>query len=418
MSTRLRKATLLLALWILGTSLGCTNTPAVDEAPETGPSGDWAQWRGPNRDGLANSSGLLATWGRGEPRQIWRRTIGQGFAGIAVAGGSVFTLQADGDEETLLALDARNGNELWQVSLGETLRESHGDGPRSTPTVDGGTVYALSSHGRLAAVSAATGQLLWEALLDPPPTWGYSASPLVEGELVIVNGSLQSAAVLAFDKSSGEIAWTAESGHPGYSSPMALTLGGERQVISFIGSGLVGLAPESGALRWSQPWATSYSVNAADPIFLPPDRFFISSGYDTGASLLRVARTGDDFEAKELWRNRAMKNHFSSSVRVEGHIYGFDNATLKCIAVDDGEPCWRQRGFGKGSLIGADGQLIILGDEGTLALVEPTPEEYREKGRVKALSEGGWAPPVLAGEWLYLRDAHEIVCLNLAGDNA
>ncbi len=418
MTTQLRLAFLLLIFCAVAGPYGCTNTPAVDEPPETGPSGDWPQWRGPSRDGVSASSGLLASWGRGEPRQIWRREIGVGFASIAVADGAVFTLHGDGDQEVLLALDARDGSERWSSPLGAMLRDKHGDGPRTTPAIDSGTVYALGSGGRLVALNAADGELQWDAQLEPPPTWGYCSSPLVEGELVIVNGNLQSAAVLAFNKTTGELAWSAETGHPGYASPMAVTLGGQRQIISFIASGLVALAPESGSLLWSHPWTTSFNVNAADPIFLPPDRFFISSGYDTGASSLHVSGGGDSFETAELWRNREMKNHFSSSVRVGDHIYGFDNAIFKCIVAETGETCWRQRGFGKGSLIATPGGLIVLGDEGTLALVEPTPEKYRENGSVKALAEGGSAPPVLAGQWLYLRDAHEIVCLNLAADEA
>lgn len=417
MTTRLRIPALALTLCLLALA-GCTNTPAIDEAPAAGPGGDWPQWRGPSRDGVSASTGLLASWGRGEPRQIWRRPIGAGFAGIAVAGGAVYTLHGEGGDEALIALDARDGSERWSVSLDEMLRDSHGDGPRSTPSVHAGTVYALGSLGRLVAVTAQDGQLLWDAQLDAQPTWGYSSSPLIEGELVIVHGNREGGAVLAFHKASGELAWTAETGHPGYSAPMAIDLDGERQVVSFIGTGLVGLDPATGATRWSHPWRTNYSVNAADPVFFPPDRFFISSGYDTGASMIRVAREGDAFTATELWRNRAMKNHFSSSVRVGDHVYGFDNATFKCLVAEDGSTCWRQRGFGKGSLIATESGLVVLGDEGTLALVEATPDDYREEGSVQALEHGGWAPPVLAGHWLYLRDAYEIVCLNLAADGA
>ncbi len=212
-----------------------------------------------------------------------------------------------------------------------------------------------------------------------------------------------------------------ESGRSGEAcfatAPLQVTLAGERQIISFIGTGLAGLDSETGERRWFHPWNTSYGVNAADPIFLPPDRFFLSSGYGTGASLIKLAAGAESFAVETLWQNRQMKNHFSSSVRVGDHIYGFDNGTLKCLEIASGETCWRKRGFGKGSLIVAADHLLVLGDEGSLAWVEATAEGYREQGRVKALNEGGWAPPSLAGTRLYLRDAQEIVCLNLETQN-
>ncbi len=411
---------LLAALTLL--AAGCTETPAIDETPSAGPSGDWAQWRGPDRDGTSPSTGLLRRWQRGEPKEIWRRPLGEGFAGIAVAGGRVFTLFAEAGVEYLIALDGRDGNELWSLALGTTLSDSHGNGPRTTPTVDGGTIYALGSH-KMAAADAADGRLLWQLDLAPPPRWGYSSSPLIVDELVVVHARLTGevatgTAVMALDKRTGELAWAAEPGHPGYASPLLVALGGERQIVSFLAAGLVALRPHDGERLWMHRWSTSYSVNAADPVFIPPDRFFISSGYDTGAGVIRVVRDAERYDVEELWRGRQMRNHFSSSVLAGELIVGFDNSSLKAISHTDGAERWRQRGFGKGSLLAADSNLMVLGEDGTLALVAATGEEYRELGRVRALDEGSWAPPALAGAWLYLRDHREIVCLNLADRDA
>jgi hypothetical protein len=186
-------------------------------------------------------------------------------------------------------------------------------------------------------------------------------------------------------------------------------------VIFFTGSRLVAVAPDDGKPLWDVRWKTSYDVNAATPIFIPPDRLFVASGYDTGAALFRIEGGGGTARAEELWRTRGMKNQFSSSIYKDGYLYGFDNAILKCLDAATGEERWKARGFGHGSLTYADGHLIVLGDRGDLALVEATPEAYREKGRAAVLSGKCWTVPTLAGGRLYLRNEREIVALDVAG---
>ncbi|MCP4657054.1 MAG: PQQ-binding-like beta-propeller repeat protein [bacterium] len=404
---------------------GCGSSPAPAEGdlPDSGPGGEWAQWRGPNRDGHSPTTGLPQRWLAGEPRQLWRRQLGEGFSGISIADGRLFTQFSQDTDEFLVAVDARDGSEVWRLAMGKTLIEGNGNGPRATPAIDGEVVYALGSLGKLVAVAADDGREIWQRDLVKAPRWGYCSSPLVEGDLLIVNGRPGgTAAVLAVDKASGETAWVAGEGHPGFASPVAVTphlspsggtLGGKRQILSFIGDGLVGLAADSGEELWRVPWTTSYQVNAADPVFLPPDRIFLSSGYGEGALLVRVRQSGEGFRVEELWRNPKMRNHFNSSVVVGEHLYGFDNATLKCMAIATGEILWGKRGLGKGSLITADGKLIVLGGKGVLALVEATPEEYRELANVQALEGKCWTSPTLAGRLLYLRNHQEIVCLTL-----
>ncbi len=395
---------------------GCWSSPAPEEGdlPDSGPGGEWPQWRGPNRDGHSPTTGLPQRWLAGEPKQLWRRPLGEGFSGIAVAGGRLFTQFAQDEDEFLVALDARDGREVWRSAMGKTLIDGNGNGPRATPAIAGGVVYALGSLGRLVAVAADDGRGIWQRDLVERPSRGYCSSPLVEGGLLIVHGRPgDPAAVLAVDKATGETAWVAGEGHPGYASPVAVTLGGKRQILSFIADGLVGLAADSGEELWRIPWTTSYEINAADPIFLPPDRVFLSSGYGKGALLVRVRQSGEGFRVEELWRTKKMKNHLNSSVVVGEHLYGFDNATLRCIAAATGETLWGKRGLDKGSLITADGKLIVLGGKGVLAFVEATPEEYRELAKVQALEGQCWTSPTLAGRWLFLRNHQEIVCLTL-----
>ena len=421
MNNTLRTPVLLLLLLALLTA--CPNRPALDDSPPRGPGGEWTSWRGPNGDGTIAVQGLADDWNRHEPREVWRRTLGEGFGGIAVAADRAFVLFAEGSTEYLVALSARDGSELWRLKLGDTLLDRTGNGPRTTPTVDTNSVpqvvYAVGTH-RIVAVNAEAGGELWRAELAPPPLWGFSSSPLLVDDLLVVHAAVPDpsgappAPVTAFRRIDGSVVWRAGQGLPGYASPQRVTLHGRSQILSFTGEGLLALVPESGEVLWHHSWKTSYGVNAADPVLYPPDKIFISSGYDTGAALLQVTLQGERFVAEELWTSRAMKNHFSSSVRVGDHLYGFDNATLKAIDLTDGSTRWRHRGFGKGSLLVVNERLVVLGDEGSLALVESNPEKYNELGSVKALDHGSWTPPSLAGQWLYLRDHQEIVCLNLA----
>jgi outer membrane protein assembly factor BamB len=218
---------------------------------------------------------------------------------------------------------------------------------------------------------------------------------------------------MAFRKESGVVAWATGTDTPGYSSPLAVTIHGIRQVLFFTVSGLTSIAPGDGALLWQVPWQTPHDVNAAMPVFLPPDRVFISSSYDVGGAVYEVAKVNDGFDVSEVWRSRVMKNHFNSSVLHDGHLYGFDNGTLKCVDSRTGDEKWRQRGFARGSLIVADGHLIILGEGGRLALAEATPEAFRQKGSAQPLEGRTWTMPTLSRGRLFLRDRTEMVALDL-----
>ncbi|RMH15873.1 MAG: hypothetical protein D6696_19560 [Acidobacteria bacterium] len=362
---------------------------------------------------MAPAASLRHDWRQQPPRELWRRSIGEGYSGIVVAGRRLFTLDCDERSEYLVALDAASGDELWRLALGQRFDSSRGNGPRATPAVDGDVVYALSALGDLHAARVDDGRGLWHVKLRRPPSHGYAGSPLVDGERLIVLGHLDSDdTVLALDKTSGEVLWSALPGPLGYASPVVAELAGRRQLLAMIGDQLAGLEPADGTVLWRYPWPTSYRVNAADPLVLPPDRIFISSSYDQGAALLRLRPEAPE-PVEVVWRSRVMKNHFNGSVRAGDYLYGFDNGVLKCIAVAGGEERWRQRGFGKGSLILADGHLVVLGERGDLALVEARPEAYVEKGRVKALIGRSWTSPTLAGSWLFVRNQQEIAGLEV-----
>ncbi len=378
---------------------------------------EWAQWRGPNRDGISSETGFLKSWSEAGPKVLWHIPFGDGYSGISIAQGKVYTMFAEGKDEFVICLDASNGEEVWRFRSGAKFTEQRGDGPRSMPTVHGDSVFALGAEGKLYALDARDGTKLWAhnfvAEFDSKiPTWGFSSSPLIEGDLVLVEaGGKDDQAIVAFDKTSGDVVWTTHTDEVGYSSPIAIDFGGVRQIIFLTSKTLLSLAPKSGQIYWKYPWPEG--INIATPIFIPDDKIFISASYDKGAVLLKMIADENGIGIEEVWKSRVMKNHFNSSVLQGDYLYGFDNAILTCIEVNSGEEQWRQRGFGKGSLLLADGYLIILGDGGKLALVEANPSEYREKARFQLFDDKCWTVPTLAGGRLYLRNQKEMVCLDL-----
>ncbi len=387
----------------------------------TGGAADWPQYRGPERLGRTDEAGLLTGWPEAGPPVVWRRPIGGGYSGIVAAGERLYTMEATADEEAVLALDAASGETVWRVPVGPFVQAELGDGgPRSTPAVAGGQVIAVSSQARMVALSATDGELLWEKDLTQwgaVPRFGYAMSPLVDGELVIVEAGepQKEPGVLAFDRGTGELRWSALQGPTGYTSPVVAWIGGVRQYVFARFSEVVALSQEGTVL-----WRHEVPPHAAIPmpVLVAPDRIFISSSEDTfGGTMLRVTREADEYRTEELWSQRLMRNHFNSSVEVEGFLYGFDNGTLRCLDAATGDRLWSKRGFGKGSVVAAGELLFVLGDGGTAAQVHADPASYREGGRLQ-LTAGGraWTEPSIAGGRLLVRDFDEIVSLELRGE--
>lgn len=382
-----------------------------------GADADWPQWRGPNRDGISSETGFIKNWPKAGPEVLWHIPLGDGYSGISIAQGKAYTMFAKGNDEFVICLDTSDGKEIWRFRSGGKFTEQRGDGPRSMPTVDGDSVFALGAEGKLYALDAHSGTKIWshnfvEEFGSSIPTWGFSSSPIIEGNLVIAEaGGKDERAIVAFEKESGDVVWATHTDAVGYSSPISIEFGGVRQIIFLTSKTLVSVAPENGQVYWKYSWPEG--INIATPVFIPDDKIFISASYDKGAVLLKMIADGDGIGIEEVWKSRVMKNHFNSSVLQGDYLYGFDNAILTCIEVDTGEEQWRHRGFGKGSLLLADGCLIILGEGGKLALAEATSGEYREKAGFQLFDDKCWTVPTLAGGKLYLRTQKEMVCLDL-----
>jgi outer membrane protein assembly factor BamB len=401
-----------------------TASGAVTPVEAQKSSTDWPQFRGVNRDGISAETGLSMGWPEEGPKEVWRQKVGPGYSSISIVGEHGYTMWAaelDGEPtEFAVAFDIATGKELWRTPVGERYDNEFGDGPRSTPTVDGKTVYVLSSRGDLLALKLDDGSEIWSMSLTEKfggqmPYFGFSTSTLVDGnQLLIEGGGPDGKAYASLNKKTGEVNWTSGSppdSGPGYNSPIAVTMGGERRYVYLLGDKMTCM-DDKGNEVWTHPWPYPGETHAM-PIFVPPNKIYASGAEGVGAQLVAVTEDGGKATVEEVWKTRLMKNHFSSAVIVDGYVYGFDNATLRAISVEDGETAWAKRGYGKGSLIYADGHLLVLSDKGLLLSIEATPEAYREKGRVQALSGKCWTNPTLSAGKLYLRNHDEMVVYDL-----
>jgi outer membrane protein assembly factor BamB len=398
--------------------------------PQPLASGDWPQWRGPRRDGVAQSGELSWQWPADGPPKAWQKPSGRGFSSLAIARGRLYTmaeeLTAGADQvpaqETVICWDAASGRELWCFRYPNRFDERFGSGPRATPMVDGAFVYTLGPTGILHCLDAETGAKVWRHDLSdefqaPSLQYGVACSPLVEGGLVIVTpGGPNGHAVIAFDKRTGAVVWTALDDSPGYSSPITATLAGVRQILCFTNVALVSLAPEDGRVYWRYPWLTEHGFNIATPLVIG-DYVFISSAYGKGCALLEIAAGADGgLQPTLVYEHNRMRNYFASSVRWGDYIYGLDMTDLVCLEIRTGRVVWREKGqrsFKKGSLLAADGHLIIQGESGQVFLVEATPAGYREKAAFTMSTNKCWTVPALADGRLYVRDEGQISCFDL-----
>jgi outer membrane protein assembly factor BamB len=372
---------------------------------------DWPQWRGPRRDGVSTERGLLKSWPQNGPPRTWTATgAGEGYSSFAAAGGRLFTLGARAEREFVVAYDAATGKRLWETPHGRRFTNDRGDGPRSTPTVDGNRLYAFGASGDLTALDAASGRIAWtiNVIRDfggQNINWGLSESPLVAADRVIVSPGGADSSIVAVSKTDGKLLWKSQGDRAGYSSAVLHEVGGIRQAIFFTGQRALGLDIANGRVLWSYDRVANRVANIATPI-VRGDRVFLSSDYGTGAALLQLTASGGGIDAREVYFTREMRNHHASSVLVGDYLYGFSSAILTAMRFDTGEVAWRDRSVGKGSLVYADGRLYLFSERGDVALAEATPEAYREHGRF-SLDIGArptWSHPVVSNGMLFLRD--------------
>jgi outer membrane protein assembly factor BamB len=375
---------------------------------------DWPRWRGPDFNGISRETGWSTSWPQEGPKQLWKASVGTGFSSIAVSGGRAFTTGNDGKQDTVFCFDANNGAVVWKYSYDAPVDPHYYEGgPSATPTVDDNRVFTIGKRGIALCLEAATGNVVWSKNLarEPGakiPEWGFAGSPLIEGSLVILNVGESG---VALDKASGKIVWSSGKGSAAYSSPIPFDQGGRRSVLMMALRSIVAVDPKTGRELWQYPWKTLYDVNAADPV-IAGDRIFISSGYDHGCALLQVAAGRPSLR----WQNKNMRNHFSSSLVIGDSVYGFDESELKCLELQSGKVRWAERSLGKGSLMAADGKLIVLGETGQLVVANASPDAFKPLARAQVIGGKCWTAPVLANGKIYCRNSKgDLVCVDVSG---
>lgn len=383
-------------------------------------SAEWNQWLGPDRDGKSTESGLLASWPESGPEKVWQvESLGEGYSSLSFANGSLFTQGVKAGKQYLIAIDAETGEIEWETQHGRPYSNRRGGGPRGTPTVDGDRVYALGGDGNLICADASTGAKIWEKHLLKTYrarniNWGISESPLVDGNRLVVNAGGRGASIVALDKATGDELWKTQSDEAGYSSGVAVEIDGVRQYVFFTGEAAVGVLATNGELLWRYRPVSNSTANAATPV-VRDNLVFFSSSYGTGCALLRLESTGGSTTASEVYFNRDMRNHYSTSILLGDHLYGFSGRILTAMKFETGEVAWRDRSVGKGQIIHADGRLYILSEDGVVGLVEPSPTEYREISRfvIGSRDYPTWTLPVIADGTLYLRDQERLYAYNV-----
>lgn len=378
---------------------------------------DWPQWRGPQRNEISQETGLLPSWPEGGPKQLWVfREAGLGYSGYAVVGDTLYTMGAREDQEFVIAVNIADGAELWATPIGATLHNGWGNGPRGTPAVVDGRVYALGGAGSLVCLQAADGAIVWRKELKDfggkTPNWGYCESVLVDGDRVLCTPGGSNGAVLALHKSTGDTLWQSteftEGAH--YASIIPIQFNGGPQYVQLTMSKVAGFQVETGKLLWSSDWS---GKTAVIPTPISRDGYvYITSGYGVGCKLVKLNADGT---TQDVYENKVMKNHHGGVVLIGDCLYGHSDGTgWICQDFLTGEMKWNERqALGKGCLTFADGRLYCLDERsGTVALVEPSPEGWKEHGRFelqpksdRRSSRGAiWTHPVVANGRLFLRD--------------
>ena len=375
---------------------------------------DWPCWRGPDRNGRSAETGLSWKWEANHLPVLWRASVGKGFSSFAVAAGRAYTMgNADGID-TVFCFDAEKGTVLWRHSYPcEPQPLSYEGGPSSTPAVDDGRVYTFSKSGDLFCLGAQDGNVIWQKKIDPWPqltgdwknTWRYAGSPLVLGDRLFM--SLGQAG-MAFNKKDGAVVWQSPAGHPGYSSPVPFRVGAALALAFFSGHAVIGVEAATGKRLWEVPWHTEWDMNAADPL-IHDGKLFVSSGNNSGCALYDISVT----PPRELWRNKNLKTPLNSAVLWQGHVFGFNDADLSCVAWANGELKWGERGVRRGSLLVADGLLLALSENGKFVVSPASAEAFRPIAQAQVLTGRCWTAPVLAHGLLYVRNAQgEVVCMD------
>lgn len=397
---------------------------AAPEVPlEIGPR-DWPGFRGPLRNGTTAGETIRTAWPEDGLPEVWRRPVGPGWSSFAVVGDRLFTQEQRGESEAIVCLDAETGSEIWAYTYpGRFYEMASNAGPRATPTIDRGRLYALGATGKLTALDAASGELLWQTDVAADsgaaiPEWGFAASPLIiDHRTLVVMAGEPGDKVIAYDPADGTKRWAALSGGRGYSSPQAMSFGGATHVVVMDSDGALGLDPHSGEVLWRDRWSLPAAGRIVQPLQIGDSAVAIGTGYGMGTRRLKLEQTPEGWNVAEQWTSRHLKPYFNDFVVHEGYLYGFDHEIVTCVDAETGKRQWKKGryGFGQMLLVPEQDLLVVIGEQGRLVLLPATPEksEVEELASFEALRGKTWNHPVIARGRLYLRNAQEAVCYEI-----
>jgi outer membrane protein assembly factor BamB len=402
---------------------------ALSFQPAGAAPGDWPQWRGPNRNGISPETGLLKDWPQGGPRLVWKATgIGNGYSTVSAVGQRLYTTGDRGDANFVLAIDASNGKHVWAAKLGKSGAPGWGGfaGPRATPTVAGDHLYAVDQWGDLVCLAVADGKEIWRKNFTQDfgasrPEWGFSESPLVDGDHVIVTPGGPKGTIVALNGSSGALVWqTKDFTDPAhYSSINIADIAGTRQYVQLTAENLVGVSPKEGKILWKTKRKGETAV-IPDPVVYN-DCVYVTSGYGIGCQLFKVSASGGQFAVEQVYANKLIVNHHGGVVRIGDFIYGHsDTKGWVCQDFKTGESKWAEKKLGKGSILAADGMLYLRQEDkqGTIVLIEASPDGWKEHGRFDQPDRSGknsWPHLVIAHGNLYVRDQDVLLCYDVKG---
>lgn len=407
---------------------------AASLSAQTKPA-EWGEFRGPNSNGTVGAA-KVSNWKGTKIKTLWKTETPSGFSSFAVAGGKAFTIitgENDGNTgEVLVALDVRTGKEVWNKPLtvigkydggGDSGAADNkgGDGPRSTPVVNGDKVYAIDANLGVFCFETATGKPVWNHNVMKENAgvqikWQNAASPVIDGDILMMCGGGEGEALLGLNKNTGKVVWKGENDKMTHATPVIADIHGVHQAIFFTQVGLVAVTPADGKILWRAPFPFKVSTAASPVVY--EDVVYCSAGYGVGAGAFKISKSGRDFSAEQLWRREnECFNHWSTPVVKDGYLYGmfsfkeYGAGPLACVDIKTGKDVWKEAGFGPGQVILAGDKVIALSDKGEVVIVEANPEKYVELKRDDVLAGKVWSYPVLAYDRLFARSTEEGVCL-------
>ena len=406
--------------WVLASLL------LIGTVIDTRAQSDWLQWGGPNRNFTTNSKGLAASWPANGPRRLWSRPLGAGHSSIIASGNTLYTMYSEGEQEAVIALAADTGKTIWEYKYDSPtagLSLENGAGPHSTPLLVGDLLYTVGTTGKLFALDKKSGKVvwshdLWKDYAGRKMDRGYSCSPLAYKNTIILTLGGPGQTLIAFNQKDGSVAWKNQTLDMSPSSPIIINVDGQDQLVAFLGKVVAGVDPNNGNLLWSHPHVTEWGLNISTPVWGNDNLLFVSSAYSGGSRVLKLTQKDGKTTVDELWFHRRMRLHHGTAIRIGDYVYGssgdFGPAFFAAVNVKTGEIAYQDRSFPKSNFVFADGKLIILDEDGNLALAIATPTELKVISKVSVMQNLAWTAPTLVGTTLYLRDRHTIAALDLS----